>query len=240
VSEERPESPPPGFDYFGDRGLADSAALSGAEPPRLDGGRRRRRLRWSAVTATLFLAVSIWFLLGYRDLLGYAFSAPRPPQQLGDVVDLVPSDIPDNSFVALSGITEHRGLRQKLVRGLVPLRREYWYFRLLGSRGVFIEVPPDPDKFAFTTEVHVSGRAVDPERSILYRSLLTQYQERFFTSGQKEARIIQVGIAPGEGRLPFYVLFALIGAVAVFDVAAIVRLRRAGEPRSSAASPPPS
>jgi hypothetical protein len=235
---ERPKGPSlREFDYFSD-GVRPAAgeALAEAELPealeaQAEAFRRgRRRAASSAVTASLLVAACTWFVWGQRDDMTWAFSGPRAPLRLGDVVDLTPADIPANAYVELSGITEHRGLTEKVVRGLWPVRDERWYFRLVGSRGVFLETAPDPKRFGMITSLTVRGRAVDPNRSGAYRAFLEQYQERFNARGQEVARIIQVDAAPGEGRLQYVVFLAFIALLAAFDAWSLwgyVRYRRA-------------
>ena len=223
------------FDYFADKvepaspeTLADEELPSGLGE-QLEASRvNRRRAGRAALTASLLLAVSTWFLWGQRDLIAYSFASPRPPQKLGDVAELTPADLPHNAYVEIEGITEHRGMTQKLMRGVVPVRDEYWYFRLLGSRGVFIEVPPDPDRYGVATRVTVRGRAVDPTREHTYGSLLQKYFDIFFGAQERPVlRIVQQGVAPGEGRLGFIVFFALIGLLLAFDGLSMWRYARA-------------
>lgn len=188
--------------------------------------KERRRAGLSAVTATLVVSACTWFLWGYRDSIAYSFSSARPPVVLGDVVELTPADIPHNAYVQVSGITEHRGLTQKITRGLWPIRDERWYFRLVGSRGVFIETPPDPDHYGFASSVTLRGRAVDPEREPMYAEFLRQYRERFSARTQDVSRVIEVDVEPGSGRIP-YLLFALfIGAVATIDGRSLLHYAR--------------
>ena len=183
----------------------------------------RRRLR-SAGIMLVFFAVTAWFVWGYRDDMRYAFSPSQEPLRLGNVADLRPGEIAHNSYVSLAGITEHRGMRQKMIRGLGLRRREFWYFRLLGSRGVFIEVAPDADRFGFATEVTVSGRAVDPKRTGVYDRLLADYLQTYFPPKRAALRVVQVGWKPGEGRRPFYVMFCLLALVMVANVVTLARL----------------
>jgi hypothetical protein len=205
------------FDYFGERAPANPSELAGRidVPEQLSDRalgivRERRRYLRLSVLATAFFVSAAYFVWGYRDLIAYAFASPRPPRQLGDVVGLRPGDIPHNSYVELSGITEHRGLAQQLVRGLALSRDEHWYFRLVGSQGIFIEVPPDPERYGRTTEVLVSGRAIDPRRVGVYDTFVAQYHQRWHAEERPELRIIQVDVRPGEGRKPFVILFVVI------------------------------
>ncbi len=217
------------FDYFSSGAHPAAVVHEGVLPEALEAqveaaDRARRAATAGAVTATLLVAVSTWFLWGFRDELAYAFSPSRPPLVLGDVVELTPADIPHNAYVEVSGITEHRGITEK--RGMRPFAREYWYFRLVGSRGVFLETPPDKDRYGPITSLTVSGRAVDPARSADYERFLKTYRERFNAEPQAVARVIQVGVKPGEGRLPFAAFIAFIGVLAAFDVWTLVAYAR--------------
>jgi hypothetical protein len=238
TGRERPKGPAlRDFDYFSERARpAEGQALAEAELPealeaQAEAFRRgRRRAASSAVTASVLVAACTWFLWGQRDELAWAFSGPRAPLRLGDVAELTPADIPANAYVELSGITEHRGLSEKVVRALWPAREERWYFRLAGSRGVFLETAPDPKRFGMFTSLTVRGRAVDPKRSGTYTAFLQGYQERFNTRGQEVARIIQVDAEPGDGRRQYVVFLISIALLAAFDGWSLwgyVRYRRA-------------
>jgi hypothetical protein len=212
------------FDYFSDgqkpvaAGSAAAAELPEVIEEQLERAHHaRRRALGSALTASILVAASCWLVWGLRDPMAYAFSSPRPPLRLGEVVDFTPADIPHNAYVELGGITEHRGLTQKVVRLPSLAQKELWYFRLVGSRGVFLETPPDPQRFGLTTSLLVRGRAVDPVRSPTYQQLLLDYQDHFRARPQDAARIIQVDVAPGEGRLPYALLLGFIVLLVAFD-----------------------
>ncbi len=218
------------FNYFGESAQLESGAVAEEGNPQktlqqaiFAHRQRERRLQRAVLLLTALLVVLTWFVWSYRDQVAYAFSAPRPPQQLGDVADLSPGDIPHNAYVEVVGITEHRGLAQKLVRGVLPVREELWYFRLLGSRGVFVEVPPDKDRYGFATRLRARGRAVDPERATVYKKLLSEYDERYHPKERRVFRIIQVGVEPGKGRAPFIVVFGILLLVASTNVWVLVR-----------------
>jgi hypothetical protein len=231
--------PPPSlreFDYFSDADAhppviidggfeeADEAAQSAHRAARS----ARRRAITTFVVGLTFLAASVWFLWGYREAAAYAFlPADTQPLELGDVRDMTPAQVPHNRYVRLHGITEHRGLRQEAPRGLSLDRREYWYFRLLGSRGVFVEVDPDPNRFGFTQEITVTGRAVDPRRAPMYAELLRAYADIFATENRAELRVIQNGVVPGEGKAAYIVALALIALLTGANVFAFVRAARA-------------
>lgn len=223
------------FDYFDEEAIAAGGRvdelrdeLPDALRERLDAWhRRRRRAVRAALTLVLFLAAVTWLLWGHRDRVGYVFSSPQEPSKLGDASTFTPSDIPHNAYVELRGITEHRGMSQKLVRGLGLIRNEYWYFRLLGSRGVFIEVPADASHYGPATALIVSGRAVDPSREqSTYGPLLASYSERFSAPLRPGVRIIQVGVRPGEGRLPYLAAFAGLLVVGIANIVLVGFLLR--------------
>lgn len=227
------------FDYFAPEKPTGAAAMSARNdlPEELEERlrvlrKRRERYGRAAILALTSFAVLCWFCWGYRDEVAYAFQSPRPPQKVGDVVDITPGDLPHNSYVEVTGITEHRGLVNRVMRGLVPGRKEMWYFRLLGSRGVFIETPPDKERFGFTTELTVSGRVVDPERSEVYHTILRDYVDHFSANKRPEMRVIQVDVKPGDGRGPFYVFFLVLLVLASlnsFTLARYLKLRAASD-----------
>jgi hypothetical protein len=173
--------------------------------------------------AGLFFVVCGWFLWGYRDLIVYITTGSEEPQVLGDVAEIDPVNIPHNAYVKLTGITEHRGMQQKIIRGLNFSQEEFWYFRLLGSRGVWIETEPDPEKYGLATQVTVTGRAVDPRRDRNYDELLATYQAKYFSEERPNMRIIQVGVRPGEGQGMLLVVVAVFLVVAALNVYSIVR-----------------
>jgi len=231
-----PSPPPPKslkeFNYFDDKSApARTPAVLAALPSTPIAEERlmeyRKEGRRLAIRLGIALAAVVavgWFVAGYRYWIAYVFSSVREPLQLGDVTTMRPEEIPHNGYVELTGITEHRGLSQKEVRGLSLDREEYWYFRLLGSRGVFIAVAGDPDKYGIVTQVTVSGRAVDPTKEACCDKVLDTYRERFHPREEGELRIIQVDVKPGEGRLPYLLLFLLFGGVVT---SAAVAARRA-------------
>lgn len=226
--------PKKSFDYFGDTHAAPEGLSGAAEVARasyeesqqlvVDEDRRRRRIYARGILISFaFSAVAAWFLWGFHDDIAYVFSPAREPLRLGDVTEITPVDIPHNAYVEIHGITEHRGLKQEIIRGL-GTPQEFWYFRLVGSRGVFIEVPPDEDRYGPVTEMTVRGRAIDPAREDVYRKLLASYQEIFVSRGSDNARIIQVGVEPAQRRVRYAVTFALLGGVILAQVVALVRL----------------
>jgi hypothetical protein len=188
--------------------------------------------------AALFFGVCGWFLWGYRDLVVYMVTGPEEPTVLGDVAEMDPSTIPHNAYVKITGITEHRGMQQKIIRGLNFTKSEFWYFRLLGSRGVFIETEPDASKYGLVTQLTVTGRAVDPKRERSYDELMASYQAKFFTEERPNMRIIQVGVRPGEGQgalLIVVVVFFLVGALNIWTIVSYLRSLRQKPPVPQAA-----
>ncbi|MBI5509490.1 MAG: hypothetical protein HY903_12130 [Deltaproteobacteria bacterium] len=212
--------------------------LTPAVEERLQQYRKRgRRLTIElALAVTAVLAVG-WFSWGYRYSIAYALSSQSAPLRLGDVTTMTPADIPHNAWVAIEGITEHRGLVQTEVRGLSLGREEYWYFRLLGSRGVFIAALNDNERFGIASEVAVNGRAVDPARDHCCDKVLDSYRERFHPREAGPLRIIQVDLRPGEGFWP-YLLLLLVQAVVVASAAwTVTKVRRHARARRFASLP---
>lgn len=212
------------FDYFSEQ-VAPQAPQPGtplaeaAEEARATHRQEIRRHVVRVAVAIVALAVSLSLLLSFRDPMLYAFSPAREPLQLGEVETLRPEEIRHNSYVELTGITEHRGMGIKEVRNLSLNRQEYWYFRLLGSRGVFLSVPPDSSKYGIVTKLTVRGRAVDPSREACCQTLLDEYRARFNPRESGQLRVIQVDTLPGEGRLPYLgvlLLNALLTASLLF------------------------
>lgn len=222
------------FDYFdearqpvGPSGLPDDAEVPAGLEARLRAFRRERRIRTRAfVLSFVLLVASAWFLWGYRYWIAYAFSDTREPLELGDVSTLLPNEIPHNAYVSLRGITEHRGLTQKTVRGLSLRRSEQWYFRLLGSRGVFVEVAPDSRRFGPVTEVVVRGRAVDPDLEPGYATLLAAYDSRYFPVERPARRVIQVDVEPGYNRWVYVLAFLFLAALLCGNAWVLLRLLR--------------
>ncbi len=219
------------FDYFDDdseplMGNGGDLAETGLEG-QIEAFRRRqkRHFRYVLLTAATFFVCSS-FLWGYRDHMAYVFASPHPPSPLGEITQMTPRDIPHNSYVTVSGITEHRGLTLEKVRGFGVSRDELWYFRLAGSRGVFIEVLPDKQSYGFATRVEVTGRAVDPQRESGYEQLFADYHRRFASQQRPALRVIQVGVAPGAGRGTYIVAFVVIMALFLSNIVVLVRLVR--------------
>jgi hypothetical protein len=179
---------------------------------------------WRWIFKLCFVAVCAWFGRQYVDHARYCFSPSRPPLQLGDVTSLEPGDIPHNGYVCVAGISEHRGLSQTVSRALGQQAEVYWYFRLVGSRGVFVEVPADAEHYGITQRMQVCGRAIDPMQSALYQQLFSSYAQQFATEINPPVRLVQQGVVPGTGRNRYIVAMLLIGSAAVAQLASAARL----------------
>lgn len=209
------------FDYFASRpvpvpnpGEDASTIYRNQEERRLEA--RRRVRRQLGQTLLSLLAVVAWASLmwGHRYWFVYALRPERPPLVLGSVTTLRPNEIGHNAHVSLEGITGHRGIGQRGTRGLSFARRDWWFVELLGSQGVFIQVPEDPARFGAFTQVTVSGRAVDPAREPCCNAVFDVYQQEFGPLDGANLRVIQVDTHPGEGRAP-YVVALLVWSVLI-------------------------
>jgi hypothetical protein len=223
------------FDYFKDEVLPaaqsdDWSDLEADLEVRIEKQKARQKRDVSLfVFMVVLLGLGLYLVWGAFYHMVFVFGPATEPRDLGDVSRITPADIPHNAFVSLSGITEHRGMTQGRVRGLGFSREEYWYFRLTGSRGVFVEVLPDKERFGFATYVRVVGRAVDPAKDSSFSTLLDKYHDRFFTDRRPELRIIEVDERPGEGRIPYIlavVLLLSLFGVAVFSVVRLMQGRQ--------------
>lgn len=221
------------FDYFDDRArpaswdeLASGQNLPDGLEEHLDHlARRARRYRRSLWLMGITLIVCVSFLWGHLDAIRYAFSSVATPADLGDSTTFTPAEIPHNSFVRIRGITEARGLRRKSARGLSFVRKEYWYYQLLGAQGTFVEVEADPKRYGFATEIDVQGRAVDPDMDSSYADLLERYFETFvFARTSPHHRIIQVGLRPGDEQLWYSLALLFLLAVLVSNLGVAYRL----------------
>ena len=192
---------------------------------------RKKRYLSQVVLSAVFFGVVVWFFWGYSDVFSYSFSGQLQPTMMGNVVNRKPVDFIPNTYVSLEGITEHRGLTQKMVRGLSVTREELWYFRLLGSNGVFIEVPADSSLYGLTTAVSVKGRVIDPAQENNYVALMNLYENMFFPKQRTAIRIIQVGVIPGEGQTAFILVMLFLGLLAcanIYSIGRLIRERRMG------------
>ncbi|MEC9464157.1 MAG: hypothetical protein VX834_00115 [Myxococcota bacterium] len=195
--------------------------------------KQRRHFR-DLLTITLFFAAVVWFLAGYVDHARSEFQVEPVPVAMGSAIDIRASGLVHNTYVSLEGITEHRGMSQELMRGLSLERQEFWYFRLLGSGGIFIEVEPDAERYGIATQVAVTGRVVDPRRDGSYDRLLEVYGERFVANTGGEIRIVQVGATPGESRKGYFIVLGVLLALVAFNHFSIRGLMKA---RKEAATP---
>jgi hypothetical protein len=219
VSEPIPSTTPKSlktFNYFDEGHQPNAEAVASQSSTTAISAERLKEHKQTSRKLALQLGISMaavvavtWFVAGYRYWIAYSFSSAREPLKLGDVTSMRPEEIPHNGYVQLSGITEHRGLSQKEVRGFGLVRKEYWYFRLLGSRGVFIGAEGDIDRYGIAQEVTVAGRAVDPARENCCDKVLQTYRERFNPREEGQLRFIQVDARPGDGRFAFVLLFLL-------------------------------
>jgi len=173
--------------------------------------------------AAAALIVTGWFVWGQRYWILYAYAPRSQPAPLGDVTNMRPEDIPHNAFVSISGITEHRGLTQKATRGLSLSRREYWMFRLVGSRGVFIAVEADPERYGVATELTVEGRAVDPQRDACCDAMLKTYRDNYDPADRGSSRVILVDERPGEKRGRYALLLLAFVGLAIMNVIVVAR-----------------
>ena len=193
------------FDYFADELPAPASQPSGRsfdEQMALYQRRQQRYARYIALVNVTFIAL-VWFLWDYRYQFSYAFAAESQPRQMGEAETLTPADLPHNTYVTLTGITEHRGLTQKRVRGFGLGRDELWYFRLVGGQGIFVETPSESDDFGVVTKVAVAGRVVDPALERRYDDLLAAYHHKFYAAERPQFRIIQHGMLPASQRGTF-------------------------------------
>ncbi len=228
------------FDYFAEDedyqvAMRHTETLEEETPPRnaltekMERFQAQRR-RYSRAFALMFLTLSVllWAASGYLDEIRYEFSTSAIPIEMGNASDHRADDYTHNTFVHIKAITEHRGLEQKRVRGLTPVRNQYWYFRLIGSRGVFVEVPNDRERFGPTTRIDVVGRVIDPKMDKGFADVLRQYYSTFPTALQRaSARIIQVDRIPGQSKLGFIVVAGFILILLGSNILTLRRLLRA-------------
>lgn len=230
------------YDYFGKNSasglpgdpLFDSRHGDGdgwGEPPD-DGERHRERERRRiaairhVVVSLSFLAVITWFLASHRDWIVYSFMPLREPVAVGSAVGISREQLPHNRYVAIDGVTLHRGLVQEIVRGFGFLRKKLHYLELSGSKGVFIEVPPERG-IGFATEVSVQGRVVDPKRDYAYSTLLEKYEKLYLQKRRPAERIIQVGVKPGVQRVAIVSTFVVLLLLIWLNAWVLIRALRA-------------
>jgi hypothetical protein len=188
----------------------------------------RSRQKRSFTTFVLMLSAlgaAVWFLYGFREEIRFAFSSAAPTE-LGDVAGFDPASLEHNSFVRLAGITEHRGLTQQRMRGLSLTRQEFWYFRLAGGGGLFVEVPADKELYGTLRHIEVLGRVVDPRHDPTYRAVAQLYMERFHPQSLAGMRVVQHSVVPGSGRAGFAIAFAALLGLATSNSWVLVQLLR--------------
>lgn len=206
------------FDYFGDhslqaRGDATSDLVwhtDDVDKPRFGTVPKRR---WRRLFKLFFVGFCAWFAWQYHDAARYSFRAPYAPLQLGDVTSLTPDLVQHNTYVCVEGISEHRGMTQKVSRVLGEAATPYWFFRLVGSRGIFVEVRPDPERFSTMQRMQVCGRAVDPLRSPTYAQLIAAYEALFLTEVASPSRIVEADMVPGAYRNRYAGVMAVLVAL---------------------------
>lgn len=222
-----PARRPRRIDYFGD--VADQTQGQAAHdlvlPPASPEPQLRGSSAWRRMFKLSFVGCSVWFAWQYQDLARYSFTAAAQPLDLGDVTTLTPDLIAHNSYVCVTGISEHRGMTQKVSRVLGEGAKPYWYFRLMGSRGVFVEVPPDATRFGTTQRLRVCGRAVDPVQSPTFHKLIAAYETLFATEVRLPVRIIEAEMLPSEHRSRY--ALGLLGLTAAIGLQMWILLRSA-------------
>lgn len=223
------------FDFFGEsrplaRGLDELAV--GTELPAdyeqqlasFDVRRRRAGRRFvGAGTLFFLLGAATWL---FADWVTYSLFTDGAPLELGEITEVGAAQLEHNQLVAVRGITEHRGMTQKLVLGPSFEHVERWYFRLVGSRGVFVEVPTDPQRFGPAFELTVRARVVDVERSPAHARLIERYDEKFGTNTTGPVRVLQVGVEPGVYAGRSGMLLAALATSLVVWLAAAWQLTR--------------
>lgn len=223
------------FDYFAEEHLFEpdvSKSVPAAEEQQsLDGQlrhfhRQRKRYGRAFTLMLLTLALVLWAFSGWAPELVYDFSVDPTPIDMGDAAEHRADDYPHNAFVRVRGITEHRGLRRSLVRG-IGLPEEYRYFRLVGSQGVFIEVSKDNEASAPMTKVDVVGRVIDPVADSSYQPVIDLYHHEFLAKRRPTLRFIQVDRHPGTTRTGFLVVAIVVMLLLVSNILTLVRLLRA-------------
>ncbi len=222
------------FDYFGNQRLvADLDSLEEAAKNANDEElyqkirkfrRHRQRERFNLLIMFSFCLLSAYFVLDTRDELAYHFAPVRQPLALGAADALDINKLHHNDFVTIEGVTDHRAASVKRMRNLNPNIREYHYFHLAGSR-VFLEAE-EGKKYEPMQEVKVSGRVVDARIDRSFNSLLDFYRTKYLFNVGDNVRFIQVGQKPGENRLPYAIVFSVLGLVFCVNLIAFIRHRK--------------
>jgi hypothetical protein len=216
------------FDYFDQEleiaaPVGSDSGLGGMERQLGIYHQRRKRYSRFLLLMTFTCASCVWFLWDYRADFRYHLATSAVAQAMGDVTALRPRDLVPNSYVSIEGITEHRGMVQKRVRGLGLARQERWYFRLLGSHGIFIEVEPDKERFDIVTQVKVAGRVVDFKKDPGFSRLLGHYHHKYQPERMRDMRMIEVGRIPGDNRFPYLFTLGLMGLLFLSNGLALVK-----------------
>ena len=185
---------------------------------------RRRRYSRHLMTMVVFFLVVGWYLWGLKDWVTFEFSEKPESIPTINTMEVGASLLPHNGYIRVRGITEHRGLTQKFMRGLSFEREEFWYFRLVGSDGVFIEVAANEGSFGIAQRVEVEGRVIDPTRDSQYRALMRTYQTKFGVAASPDLRIVQVSVEPGQRERNYYILFGLLALLLAMNIWTAVRL----------------
>lgn len=87
----------------------------------------------------------------------------------------------------------------------------------------------DDTEISGTQRVEVSGRVVDPSEGEGYQAVLDYYSDQFGKAPIEKARIIQVGMQPGDGRQGWYlvgVFLSLLFALNIYTLISLIRVKR--------------
>lgn len=179
-------------------------------------------LRRSIVSLILYSGL-IGFALKSQERLQYAWgSKQKTPQVLGDLLAAGPSwdldKLKPNTYVEITGVTEHRGVEQQILRDPVWGRQRFWYFRVLGVPGLWLETPVDPARFGFARRMTVAGRVVDPAADPTYAPLLDMYRKQFSARKRPQMRMIQVDLKPEAHRARWLGIAGVLLAIWVWDL----------------------
>lgn len=207
------------FDYFSDDVVpagwesvdGDEASQPSGLEAQLQAYRtKQRRYSRSLVLMVVTFMVASWAVWTERDQISYAFADNIGPREIGDVINALPDQMPHNTYVHLTGITEHRAVQRTRFARYSLKTQEYWYFRLVGSRGVFIETINDFERFGTMTKVDVRGRVIDPRRDSIYDVVLDHYHHEYKAERRPNLRVIQVDVLPGDGRTFYTIIFGFL------------------------------
>jgi len=175
------------------------------------------------------LGTLVWYFYDMKDWFDWDFSSEREtPMSIGDPMQggfILP---PHNAFIKVGGLTDYRGVQQSRLRGLTGWTKEYKYLKLTGAN-VFLEVSVEDTSISGTQRVEVTGRVVDPSRGEGYQAILDYYSDQFGRAPIEKARIIQVGMEPGDGRQGWYLVGAfltLLFALNIYTLISLIRFKR--------------